>query len=192
MARLAVFFPGIGYTQDKPLLYYSRRIAAECGYDIRILSYSGFPEKIRGDRRKMEASFRIALSQSEKMLSDLNLASFEDVLFVGKSLGTIAAAKIASESAAKIRQIMYTPLEDTFLFPVRSAIAFTGSADPWVGYGYGLGVRTLLCRERNIPCFVIPGANHSLESKDLLADLEHLQMVLRETRKFISAEEDPH
>ena len=186
MARLAVFFPGIGYTQDKPLLYYSRRIAAECGYDIRILSYSGFPEKIRGDRRKMEASFRIALSQSEEMLSDLDLTSFEDVLFVGKSLGTIAAAKIASESAAKIRQIMYTPLEDTFLFQVRNAIAFTGAADPWVGMDNSR--ISLLCRERNIPCFVIPGANHSLESKDLLADLEHLQMVLRETRKFISEE----
>ena len=134
----------------------------------------------------MEASFRIALSQSEKMLSDLDLASFEDVLFVGKSLGTIAAAKIASESAAKIRQIMYTPLEDTFLFPVRSAIAFTGSADPWVGMDNSR--ISLLCRERNIPCFVIPGANHSLESIDLLADLEHQQMVLRETRKFISEE----
>ena len=100
--------------------------------------------------------------------------------------GAIAAAKIASESTAKIRQIMYTPLEDTFLFPVRNAIAFTGSADPWVGMDNSR--ISLLCRERNIPCFVIPGANHSLESKDLMADLEHLQLVLRETRKYISEE----
>ena len=39
--KLAVFFPGIGYTVDKPLLYYSRKLAASAGYDIRLLPYTG-------------------------------------------------------------------------------------------------------------------------------------------------------
>ena len=34
--KLAVIFPGIGYTADKPLLYFGRRIAVDCGYEIRI------------------------------------------------------------------------------------------------------------------------------------------------------------
>ena len=63
--KLAVIFPGIGYTADKPLLYYARRIAAEQGYEIMTIPYSGFPKKIRGDRKRMEESFRIALDQSE-------------------------------------------------------------------------------------------------------------------------------
>ena len=29
--RLAVVFPGIGYHADKPLLYYSRKLAAQQG-----------------------------------------------------------------------------------------------------------------------------------------------------------------
>ena len=33
MSKLAVIFPGIGYTVDKPLLHYSRRIAADLGYE---------------------------------------------------------------------------------------------------------------------------------------------------------------
>ena len=33
MKKLAVFFPGIGYTADKPLLYYSRKLAAELDYE---------------------------------------------------------------------------------------------------------------------------------------------------------------
>ena len=37
MKKLAVFFPGIGYTVDKPLLYYSRKIAAEQGYAVEEL-----------------------------------------------------------------------------------------------------------------------------------------------------------
>ena len=103
MSRLAVIFPGIGYTADKPLLHYSRRIAAGHGYETRIMAYKGFPEKIRGDRSRMEQSFQIALDQSRNMLADIDFTEYEDILFIGKSIGTIAAAKIASESPARDR-----------------------------------------------------------------------------------------
>ena len=40
--KLAVFFPGIGYHCDKPLLYYSRKLAQECGYEETIATvYKG-------------------------------------------------------------------------------------------------------------------------------------------------------
>ena len=97
--KIAIFFPGIGYTADKPLLYYSRRIAVECGYEVRVMNYSGFPSKVKGDRKRMEESFEIALEQSGKMLSGTDFSLYEDVLFVGKSIGTAVAAKIASENA---------------------------------------------------------------------------------------------
>ena len=37
--KLAVIFPGIGYHTDKPLLYYSKKIARQHGYDIVELSF---------------------------------------------------------------------------------------------------------------------------------------------------------
>ena len=43
MAKLAVFFPGIGYTVDKPLMYYSRKLAATYGYEIILRPYQEFP-----------------------------------------------------------------------------------------------------------------------------------------------------
>ena len=46
MSKLAVFFPGIGYTVDKPLLHYSRRIVQEFGYEIQLLTYDGFPQGV--------------------------------------------------------------------------------------------------------------------------------------------------
>ena len=64
--KLAVFFPGIGYTIDKPLMYYSRKIAAAAGYEIKLLPYAGFPDKIQGDADRMQESYRIALTQSEE------------------------------------------------------------------------------------------------------------------------------
>ena len=186
MCKLAVFFPGIGYTVDRPLLYFSRQLAIESGYEIRLLPCHGFPQQVRGDRAKMEACFHIALSQSEEMLSDLNLSAYRDVLFIGKSVGTIVAACIAAKSAAKdlIRLVLYTPLPDTFSYPSGTAIAFTGGNDPWVG---GTESRiSKLCEERGVPCVLVPNANHSLETGDVPTDLETLRRVMAYTAQFIA------
>lgn len=185
--KLAVIFPGIGYTADKPLLHYGRRICADHGYEVRIMNYSGFPPKIRGDRKRMEVSFEIALKQSVEMLADVDLNAYEDILFIGKSIGTIAAAKIASESVVRdrIRLVLYTPLEETFAFSFGKAIAFTGEDDPWVGREKSRIL--VMCEERGIPCSLIPDANHSLESKDVFADMETLYRVMRETENFMTS-----
>ena len=123
--KLAVIFPGIGYTADKPLLYFGRRIAVEYGYEVRIMDYKGFPPKVKGDRNRMEESFFIALRQAEEMLAGVDFTEYDDIVFIGKSIGTIVAAKIAADSSAKarIRQVLYTPLEDTFRFPIGEATA---------------------------------------------------------------------
>ena len=186
MSKLAVFFPGIGYTVDKPLLYYSRRIAASYGYEIKLLPYSGFPQNVRGDNEKMAECCQIALAQAGKMLAETDLSAYDDVLFIGKSIGTTVSADLASKSpaASRIRFVLYTPLEDTFAFSFKNAVVFTGTDDPWVG---GSGSRIAeLCRRKNIPCFVIPRANHSLETGSPLVDIENLRYVMDETEKFIA------
>ena len=103
MKKLAVFFPGIGYTVDKPLLHYCRRLAAAEGFEIRLLPYTGFPQKIRGDSDRMRESYRIALEQSREMLSGLDLGEYDRILFVGKSIGTAVAVQIAAESGVPDR-----------------------------------------------------------------------------------------
>lgn len=177
MKKLAVFFPGIGYTADKPLLHFSRRLAADAGFEVLTLPYSGFPQKVKGDRGKLEESCRLALSQAGEMLSGIDFAEYDAILFVGKSIGTIVAAEIASCSPVPERThfVLYTPLEDTFAFPLGNAIAFTGDADPWVGDG----VIPRLCRERDIPCRIIPNANHSLETGNVTEDIENLGIITK-------------
>lgn len=183
MKKLAVFFPGIGYTVDKPLMHYSRRLAADAGFEVMILSYSGFPQKVKGDRDKMEESYGIALSQSREMLSCTDFSEYDTILFVGKSIGTIVAAEIASHSPIpeRIHFVLYTPLEDTFHFPLGNAIVFTGDADPWVKKD----AVSVLCKEKNIPCHVIPDANHSLETNNVKHDIDNLSEIMKKIRKFI-------
>ena len=185
MSRLAVVFPGIGYTADKPLLHYCRRLVAALGYEIRIMNYKGFPSKVKGDRKRMEESFSIALEQSLEMLSEISLEAYEDILFIGKSVGTIVAAKLASESPVKerIRLVLYTPLPETFSFSFGEAIVFTGTADPWVGQDSS--PIPGICKERGIPCTQINKGNHSLESEDILSDINELYRIMEETHLFV-------
>lgn len=185
MGKLAIVFPGIGYTPDKPLLHYARRLAAEQGYGILPISYTGFPRNILGDREKMAESYRLARTQAEAQLADVDFSTCDDLLLIGKSIGTILAARLASRLPAdvRVRQVLYTPMEDTFRYSPENAIVFTGTADPWVG---GAESRIpALCRERHIPCFVVPGANHSLECGDVLRDIHNLLEVMEETRRFL-------
>ena len=76
----------------------ARKLAEAAGYEIRLLPYGGFPDKVRGDRAKMEQSYETALAQAERMISDLDFEQYEEILFVGKSVGTIVAAAVASRS----------------------------------------------------------------------------------------------
>ena len=52
--KLAVVFPGIGYHADKPLLYYSKKLAAQAGWQVVEVAYGAFPDRVKGDQAKME------------------------------------------------------------------------------------------------------------------------------------------
>ena len=112
--KLAVYFPGIGYHCDKPLLYYSRRLAAEAGYEELQLSYTFSGGNIRGNKEKMREAFFALYAQAKEQLSAVDWSTYDEILFVSKSIGTIISAAYTAEQHISCRQILYTPLEDTF------------------------------------------------------------------------------
>ena len=181
MKKVAVFFPGIGYTNDKPLMYYSRKLAEKAGYEVKQLTFSGFPKKDKSNEKKMQKSFEIALQQSQEQLEEIPWDQYDEVLFIGKSIGTAAAAEMAHKLKRPARMVLYTPLEQTFQHPLEDAIAFTGSADPWVPQGR----IPELCAERKIPCHNVEQGNHSLETGDWKTDLETIRQVMTEVEAFI-------
>ena len=185
MKRLALVFPGIGYTVDKPLLHYGRRLAESFGYACRLLPYGGFPKKTQGDGEWLRRTCELALAQTRGLLADTDLKEWDELLFIGKSIGTVIAAQIAEECGVRDRArfVLYTPLEETFARPLGDAIVFTGSGDPFVGGKEGR--IPALCGERAIPCFVVEDANHSLETDDPERDIRNLEEVMRQTAAFL-------
>lgn len=72
MAKLAVYFPGIGYHCDKPLLYYGRKTACEQGYqEYRNIQYAYHAGNIRGNAEKMKEAYEVLFSQTEAALADM-------------------------------------------------------------------------------------------------------------------------
>ena len=187
MRKIAVILPGIGYHRDKPLLYYSAKLAQAEGYTLLYISYQDMPQKIRGSAGMMRRAAELACQQTAEQLRDAGLSCNDDILLIGKSIGTIAAAQYAAAQALPARQIRYTPLQAAFSYPVSpagSCIAFLGEADPWSDTG-------LLRQEaemQHIPLYLYQGCNHSLECDDILRNIDNLCEVMQLTADFIRAD----
>ena len=180
--KIAVIFPGVGYHVDKPLLYYSKKLAAQNGYEIKEVPYGKFPKGVKGSREKMEKAFFSALEQAGEILKDIDFSEYEDVLFISKSVGTAVASAYAGKYGLNTRNIYYTPVEASFQFMKQPGIAFTGTADNWVTFD----AVERGCREGGFPLYVTEDGNHSLETGDVRRDLENLQTIMKITEEYIS------
>ena len=179
--KIAVLFPGIGYTCHKPLLYYGGRLAQQKGYTVREVPYGNFPANVKGDPLKMYACFISARNQAEDILKDVDWSAYKDIVFISKSVGTAAALSYAQDHRLTVRHVLYTPLEETFRFPVGEAIAFHGTADPWAETER----LARACEERQIPLYLTEGANHSLECGKVRKDLKEMRRVMKITADFL-------
>lgn len=182
MSKIAVYFPGIGYHCDKPLLYYSRSIACELGYkNYRNVSYTYNAGNIRGNEKKMKEAYEALFLQAEADLTDIVWSEYDDILFISKSIGTIIAASYAEKYKLNCtKHILYTPLIQTYLFAPNDAIGFIGTADPWSDTDEIIQ----LSKTNHIPMTVYEGCNHSLECADTLKNLENLKDIMQRTRDF--------
>ena len=198
MSKIAVLFPGIGYTCDKPLLYYSAKLAAEKGFEVVRVPYGNFPSNVKGNAEKMYQSFVSAREQSEDILKDVDWSSYDEIVFFSKSVGTVVALSYASEHGIDARQVLYTPLKETFKFPVAAAgaaegsadasdagksraIAFHGTGDPWAVTEDIVRI----CEEKEIPLYLTKDANHSLECGKAIKDIKTIRKVMRTVKEFV-------
>ncbi|MCR5651689.1 MAG: alpha/beta hydrolase [Lachnospiraceae bacterium] len=182
MDKLAVLFPGIGYTNDRPLLYYSAYVARHTGYEVKKLEFHDLPDGVFNDEKKIMRCFELSLDQAGQALSSVDFSKYVDVIFISKSLGTAVAAVYASKHNIDARHILFTPLDRSLsLAKINTGIAFHGTADPWAN----TGVLTDICAKKNIPLHLIENANHSLETGDLATDLSIMSGILQTVSDYI-------
>ncbi|MCD8073492.1 MAG: alpha/beta hydrolase [Lachnospiraceae bacterium] len=181
--KLAVIFPGIGYHVDKPLLYYSGKIAENKGYQTITVPYGNFPAGVKGSAKKMEDSFYRALAQTEEILKDTDFTLYDKILFISKSVGTAVAAAYGQNHSLITRNVYYTPVGQSFPLMNQPGIVFHGTKDGWVETAL---VREE-CKKKELPLYVIENANHSLETSDVRKDLVNLQIIMDKTEEYIGS-----
>ena len=194
--KIAVIFPGIGYHSDKPLLYYSKKIARQHGYRIVEVQFHGLDKSVllgmdkitipsaedHEARRKMMEAFGTATREAEEQLEGIDFSEYEDIMFVSKSIGTVAASVFAAREHVPARQVYFTPLEQTFsLIEEGNGLVFFGTDDPFIDTAR----IEELCRDKKLAYRIFDGGNHSIETGDLQTDLKNMVDVIEETENFL-------
>lgn len=192
MSKIAVFFPGIGYSLEQPLLHESKKMVQDMGYDVLLLQYHDMPERVRGDKERIRFATVLAYEQTEDALDGVPFDAYEDVVFVAKSLGTIISTKYANEHKVKARMILYTPVEPSFdsIDPAadnRDIVGFIGEDDIWSDVSYVKELAT----ERHVLLFSYPKCDHSLECGIQSKNEIIFKDIMAKTSFFIEPSETP-
>ena len=182
MKKLAVIFPGIGYNIDKPLLYYTRKIALEHQYEVIQISFSDIRKECLKNKDLMMEAFNTASLQTRMQLKDIDFASCEDIIFVSKSIGTVAACIYAARYGIPARQVFFTPLPQTFsLVKQQDGLVFFGDRDPWIEFEQMRDI----CNEKKLHYRIIKGGNHSLETGQVYTDVENIARIIHEAEEYL-------
>ena len=164
---IVVVFPGSRGTEI-PLLYYGSKHFEDIGYEKLFIDYSMISQP----------SFETVFENAYNILKNMNWAEYEEVVFIGKSLGTVVACKIKERLQVPAKLILITPLEETLPFIHKDndvLLVAIGDEDPW------LSSTVLLehCKINEVTCHVEHGVGHRMEVKnDLQRNLEIVLKVL--------------
>ena len=193
MKKALFIFTGGGYNADRPLLYYTRKLCINKGFDVFVSSYSLMGMKPHDDS-SIDDSIEKGLEAVKESFADTDFSKYEKLYFASKSVGTVIAVRFASYKKLCVSHILFTPLEQTFTAIEdyrrnsleekdfsKSCIAFSGTKDPWID----AKVTKSLCKKLHIPLVKVKGANHSLESGKMMKDIKTLKAVMKKVERFI-------
>lgn len=175
--KTAVIFPGVGYTKDRPLLYYSGKLAVKYGYELRFIDFSGLDwskNKLK-DRDFLLQTLDICMNITEKTLGNMDNIDKEYV-FISKSIGTVVATAFAGKRSVKAKQICFSPLEMIGEYvDYEGAVLFCGDADPYADYSD----LERIAKDKRLEMHRIGGGNHSLETGDIPTDIDNLRSMMQ-------------
>ncbi|MFX1368398.1 MAG: hypothetical protein ACFFAY_07360 [Promethearchaeota archaeon] len=188
--RLAIVFPGRGYTSQAPLLYYTINTLLEKGLNVLSVDYSysenreyqelGQDEKLKWLYDDVNAAYQTALNELDVSLE----------VFVGKSLGTLAIGHLLERypDARKAKIVWHTPLiqmpslEKQIQEYKPKSLFVIGSADPH----YSHEILSKLIRATGGEALVVNGADHSMEvSGSVKESLQVIGDIINCVERFV-------
>ena len=175
--RLVVMLPGLGYTVDAPLFHYLSKVIWANGDDVLLVQY-GF-QVAQSDYDPLKQG-DITQESLQAITTALEMGNYDDLVIIGKSLGTPMAALFANHFDLTSKLILLTPIQNCHqLVEDTPTLAIIGTEDS--RYADDLAIDTDILRWK-----VYEGLNHSLEaSTDVMASLKILPDIIQTCAEFL-------
>jgi predicted alpha/beta-hydrolase family hydrolase len=187
---LALVFPGMGYSAQGPLLFYTAELLFQMGYDVLVVTYSYStdaaylertkPEREHWFREDMAAVFSVAAAKTQ----------YCEWTLVGKSLGTEAMLHLleSGQPTPSLRLVWMTPgnSHSVICSRMRSCqkptLFLVGTSD----HLYDATDYQSLRSNPNITVELFEGADHALEvPEDVDVSMGILQRCISSLRGFL-------
>lgn len=158
--NIVVIFPGTNYSTDCPLLYYAGFKYEVKGYERVFVDYK---DTLKQQEKSIEDRIKELKETVLKELKKYNLAEYEDVVFIAKSLGTEIAGWVKEQLNIHVRNIFLTPIIGTLPYiKGERCIVIAGTNDRYLN----ADVLRDHCNREGVYLKQFLNVGHSLEYKD--------------------------
>lgn len=185
---LVIVLPGLGYTLEKSLLDYSKQLVLDLKFDYLGVEY-GFQVSRENFNRHNENDIReLFLESLDVILSALELRKeqYKNIVFIGKSLGTVLQNKLSSEIKEKykvnIRNIYLTPINETLKGNLdKDGLVITGTRDVLISSDNLEKIKL-----EGLKILEIDNAGHSLCIKgNVIESIKALEITIENMKQYL-------
>lgn len=185
---LGVLFPGLNYTNDMPLLFYTGKVLRLHGADVLQVNTDYTTPEFQA-LSTAERAQRLSSDAQAALQAGLAQRNYNRLVLAGKSIGTLVLSQlITSGQYSTALTIWLTPLlrQPQLVTAARQlknpALFLSGTGDS----AFDARVMDQIQAETRAEAIIIPGANHSLEiESDLTGSLAALQEVVQGIDAFL-------
>ena len=171
---LLILLPGIRYSVDCPLLYYTRIAYSYAGYEVIPVDDYGVRDTEDLDEYADKASKNLV-----KLLKDVDFSEYEHVIFAEKSVGTVIGMMLEDMLGAdNITHILYTPLEAIYAY-LNKERSIAGVASGTDDKHIEIKALRAACKKLSLPLVEIKNTGHRLEGgSDVIKDIGAIGQVI--------------
>lgn len=170
---IVLTFPGSRGTEI-PLLYFCAKFYEDRGYDKIFVSQPPGSEK----------DFDRAYNHAKELLEGICFQEYREIVFVGKSRGSVLACKLKESLKLPASLILLTPVEAALPYITRDndiLLVACAGRDRYLS----CDLVKAACLRENIPCHVEEGVGHRMEVRaDLERNLEIIRRVMEGVKIF--------
>jgi hypothetical protein len=186
---LAVLFPGLNYSCDNPLLYYTTGSLIEHSVDVLQLWANYNAAEFQSLSKQAQLHW-LEEDATALIHAGLGQRNYDRLILVGKSIGTLTLGALLSNSTAFLdaHTIWFTPLIHYTVVPQgmsrarKKFLLVAGSADRTFDVAFSAQAQDDLPHQS----LVIEDADHSLQiPNDLPRSLDVLKQIVTVTNEFI-------